>query len=324
MFHSIRSRSVLVMAVTAALVCSVAQPSAASRAYRAFSRASYWNNPLPKRAPVAADSRAMIRFLIRRNTPNYITLSGATPDGQWGTPVYWGTSSDPAYDVHSNCQADVPPEFGTIRIPAGAQADPTSDSSMTVYNRESGKVFGMWHARYDAAAATWTSCGGSVYYLRSNGLAGELRQSNNRNNVGHRGFPPPVWAIRLDEIQAGEIRHVIKISVDETKCDHVFPAVGDECGTMNRYAPPEGTRIRIRRGVDIAKLRLSPAALIVARALQRYGAVIGDQSGHGAAVKVENTVAEGRGDLWAGVLGKDSLRGIPLRLFEVIKLGYGR
>jgi hypothetical protein len=324
MFDSIRSRSVVVIAVAAALLCALAQPGAASRAYRAFSRDSYWNDPLPKRAPVAARSRAMIRFLIRRNTPNYITLSGATSDGQWGTPIYWGTSNDPVYDVHTNCQAAVPPEFGTIRIPAGAQADPTSDSSMIVYNRETRKVFGMWHARYDASTATWTSCGGSVYYLRSNGLAGDLRQSNNRHNVGHRGFPPAVWAIRQDEIQAGEIRHVLKMSVDETKCDHVFPAVGDECGTRHRFAPPEGTRIRVRPGVDLAKLRLSPAALIVARALQRYGAVIADQSGHGAAVKVENTVAEGRGDLWTGVLVKDALRDIPLRLFEVIKLGYGR
>jgi hypothetical protein len=318
-----RSRYVLSIALTAAVVCTVPAPSAASPVYRAF-RQSYWNRPLPKRAPISADSHAMIRYLIESNIPDYVHLSGATSDGMWGMPIYWGTSADPTYDVRTNCETSVPREFGAIEIPAGAQPDPTSDSAMTVYNRGRHKVFGLWHARYDATQGTWTSCGGTVYYLRSNGLDGDLAQSDNRHNVGHRGFPPPTWGIRLDEIQAGEIRHVLKIQVDVTKCAHVFPAVGDECGTSDPYAPPEGTRIRIRPGVDLTKLQLSRPALVVARALQVYGAVIGDQSGGQASIKLENTVAEGRGYLWNGVLNTDSLSRIPLRYFQVIKLGYGR
>jgi len=34
-------------------------------------------------------------------------------------------------------------------------------------------------------------------------------------------------------------------------------------------------------------------------------------------------VAEGRGNLWLGVMTRDSLSNIPLQDFEVIKLGYG-
>jgi hypothetical protein len=40
-------------------------------------------------------------------------------------------------------------------------------------------------------------------------------------------------------------------------------------------------------------------------------------------IKVENTVAEGRGWLWKGVLSSAALSKIPLSSFEVVKLGYG-
>ena len=58
--------------------------------------------------------------------------------------------------------------------------------------------------------------------------------------------------------------------------------------------------------MDLSKLGLSPAALTVARALQAYGAVIGDQSGASVELKVENVVARDgyingdRSPLWSG------------------------
>jgi hypothetical protein len=115
----------------------------------------------------------------------------------------------------------------------------------------------------------------------------------------------------------------MKISVPRTKCAHVFPMIGDECGTTAQYAPPEGTRIRIKPEIKLYELGLSPAALAVARGLKRYGAVIGDQSGASVKVKVENTVAEGRGWQWHGILGGNSLSLVPLQDFEVLQPGYG-
>jgi hypothetical protein len=98
---------------------------------------------------------------------------------------------------------------------------------------------------------------------------------------------------------------------------------GDECGTYAASAPPEGTIIRIKQSIDLTSLGLSGPALVIARALQTYGAVISDQSGASAEVKVENTVAEGRGWLWNGTLSSSSLSKLPLDDYEVVKLGYG-
>jgi hypothetical protein len=136
--------------------------------------------------------------------------------------------------------------------------------------------------------------------------------------------PGAEFAVRYDEIQAGEIDHVLKIAVNTTKCEHYFPMVRDECGTTDQYAPPEGTRIRLKLSIDLSKYGLSPAALTIATALQKYGAVIGDQSSGPVNLKVENTVAEGKGQLWSGQLSKEDLSAFTLDDFEVIELGYGQ
>jgi hypothetical protein len=290
--------------------------------YRAFAQSSYWNTPLAADAPIDPRSDAIISFLIRDNAPNFVQLNGVDRSGDWANPIYWSGTGTPTYAIENSCDAPQPPEFRHVRIPVDARPDPTSDAAMTVYDLQRGRVYAMWHTRHHAASHTWSACGGTVFYLESNGIDGRLPQSDEPRNFGHRGVPPPVFAVRWDEVQIGRIDHVLKIAVNTTACSHVFPMVGDECGTTDPNAPPEGTRIRIKRSVDLASLGLTPAALVVARALQQYGAVIGDQSSKRVNLKVENTVAEGRGWLWKGLLNEHSLAAIPLADYEVLRLGF--
>lgn len=307
--------------LTGTLLMGVAPGASAAAVYRPFTRSSFWNAPLPRNAPRDTDSRAMIRWLLQNNSSNYIRLGGAGSTGEWGLPIYWPRRHAHAYDVRNNCSLRQPEEFNRMRIPRGAGSDPTGDAAMVVYDRAKGLVYGLWHA-HKSTNGSWSSCGGTVFYLHSNGLDGSLRASNERRNRGHRGVPPSAWGVRHAEIKAGEIRHVLKISVNTTRCRHIFPMVADTCGTGGTYAPPEGTRIRIKPSVDLSQLHLSRAARIVATALQRYGAVIADQSGGPVTMKLENTVAERRGWLWRGVLDAKSLEKIPLGSFEVIAAGY--
>jgi hypothetical protein len=290
--------------------------------YRAFSSSSYWNTPLPEDAPRDPDSKKIISFIKEHSTTDFIRFAGAFSSGRWGNPIYWSDEDDPIYAIRNSCHYRQPPEFDAVRIPDGARPDPTPDSAMTIYDQSQGLVFGLHWAEYEESTGTWSACGGTVYYLDSNGLHGQLRRSDESRNTGHRGVPPPTYAVRYDEIQDGAINHVLKIAVPITKCAHVFPMVGDECGIRGANAPPEGARIRIKPSVDLSSLGLSAEALVVARALQTYGAVIGDQSGGPVSLKLENTVAEGRGHLWEGLLPPDALSPITLDDFEVIRLGY--
>jgi hypothetical protein len=302
---------------------AIGEDLTATAPYRAFSASSYWNTPLPVNAPIDAHSSEMIAWLKGDNAANYVRLAGAGSTGEWGRPIYWAQSTDPTYRVAAT-GFSLPPEFGTLHIPSGARPDPSSDSELTVYDLDRGYVVSLWRAAYNATRSTWSAGGGEVHYLASNGLDGSLRESDDRRNRGHRGVPAAVTGVRWDEYRAGVIPHVLELFVNTTRCQHVFPMVGDECGTTATYAPPEGTRVRIRASVDLSRLNLSPAARIIATALQTYGAVIGDQSGASVECKIENTVAEGRGQLWSGVLTTTSLSAIPLDDFEVISLGYGQ
>jgi hypothetical protein len=289
--------------------------------FRAFTATGYWNTPLPGNAPTARHSPDIIAFLKKDNTTNYIRLAGTGSTGEWGDPIFWAGPGDSAYSVRGS---SLPSEFQSLRIPAAAQADPTSDAQMTVYDLTAGYVASLNQASYDEATDTWSASGGALAYLSSNGLdrTWSTFPDHDPFNRGHRGVPAPMYGVRLDEVQAGSIDHVLKIAVDTTKCAHVFPMTGDECGTTARFAPPEGARIRIKASVDLGAYHLTPAALVIARAMQNYGAVIGDQGGT-VTLKVENTVAEGQGQLWAGKLSANSLSAIPLDDFEVVKLGYG-
>jgi len=288
-------------------------------------------------------SAGIINFLGATNTLDYISLAGATANGTWGRPIYWAEDGDPTYGVRSpqpaetecGCAQQLPAEFARLRIPRGAQPDidadtglVSRDAAMTVFDLEKGYVVELFEARHDPGANTWSAAGGSVYYLASNGLEKTWDQFSDTDprNRGHRGVPASVMAIRFDEIQAGAIDHVLELFVNQTRRSAaVFPLVQGEDkpkSSDHPYAPPEGTRIRIKASVNLDALPLSPAARVIAESLQNYGAVIGDMSGGPASIKLEHTLAEGRGHLWAGVLAADALESIPLHAFEVIELGY--
>lgn len=304
------------------VLLSPSAPATAEGPYRAFPETSFWNKVVPAAAPVHPNSAKIISFLKEDNLFGYVHLSGTDATGRWGQPVYWAGNGDPEYEITSTRYKPLPPEFSSLRIPRGAKPDPTPDAEMTVYDLERGYVAGLYRAVYDSATDTWTVGGGDIFYLDSNGLHGALPQGDPRNAGHHRGLPPPSYAVRFDEIQAGAVDHVLKIGVNTTKAEAVFPMIGHENGTTHPYAPPEGARIRIKPTVDLSKLDLSPAALVIATALQRYGAIIGDQTGGPIELKTQNTIAEGRGHLWEGVVHADSLAAIPLDLYEILEFGY--
>jgi len=79
----------------------------------------------------------------------------------------------------------------------------------------------------------------------------------------------------------------------------------------------EGERIAIDPAVDLTTRGLSPAGLVVARTLQRYGCYIGDNAGRESTLKAEqDTTAR---PVWKGRLGQDSLAGLRWDDFVVLR-----
>jgi hypothetical protein len=298
--------------------------TSAERVKRAFEATSWWNTPLPDSAPRDPAAGRILHYL--RTAPESgrgcLTLAGAGAS-HWGTPSYWAKPKDPSYDVEGLRQPI--PELRHLRIPLSARPAANNDSAMSIYDLQKGYVVALTGADYDVATDTWHAAGATVTYLDSNGLNVLTGRSDDPRNVGsHRGNNGATMAVSWDQVQAGAIRHVLKVaSGPEVSSRHVFPMVGSDGAYHghNPAVPPQGLRLRIKASVDLNDLDLSPEALVIARALQRYGFYIGD-SGGTTALKLENTRAEGRGQLWD--IDADALCGLPFtsRYWDVVSEGY--
>lgn len=287
------------------------QLTLASAGYvRPFKATSWWNTPLGA-APIDPYSRAYIRDSQKMaHTQNYLKLVL----GDWGMPFYRALRSDPLYRINPSNGPTV-----TVHIPAHARQQPTSDASLTVVDPATHKAVGLSGARYDAGGHRWTATGASRYWLWSAGIEESLRGGTNGNR-GHRGIPSPMQVVTKGEVLSGAINHRLALywwetaSSTPTGRDAYFPMSNSESGKNGIV--PEGIVLRIKRSVDLKAKHLSPAALVVARALQKYGAVVGDNSGSGNNLKLQSNAD------WTRLLNKDSLRSIPWSDYVFVRGGY--
>jgi hypothetical protein len=295
------------------------------RAFRAFRWNSWWNTPVSQDAPTHPHATEILDYLrtAEESGPGCLTLAGAGSN-RWGHPIYWAKRSDPEYDV-TGVNGDRPDELDSLRIPLGAEPADNSDGHMSIYDRARGYVVALTDGEYDEDSDTWTASGATVTYLRSNGLhVGTGRSDEPRNRGSHRGNNGATMAVPWAAVQAGEIRHVLKVaSGPEVSNRFVFPMVGSD-GEYDGTAaevPPQGLRFRIKPDLDLRELIRDDEALVIAEALQRYGFYIGD-SGGTTALKLEDTVAQGRGQLWG--LEGDALCALPFtdEYWDVLVPGY--
>ncbi|WP_151084739.1 hypothetical protein [Nocardioides cynanchi] len=317
-----RLRAILLTLATGSLIAGVATlpptvqaavhhtpPGAAaatpSTGTRPFKPGSYWNTKLGN-APLDAHSSAWINDAEAHSGTHLTLVLGA-----WGMPVYRSSASDPLVQISSGGH--------TVRfhIPAGARPMAANDAALTVIDPTTNQVVGLFGAH--VSGGKWSVSGLSRYRYSSKGIAGGL-PGGIKANFGHRGIPASVPAVTLAEIRRGRIRHRLEIYWHETAsrtpegASAYFPMTGSESGKTG--VVPEGAVIRIKPGLNLDALRLSPAAKVIARALQKYGAVVGDNAGSGNSLKLQGNAN------WSGVLNKDSLKSIPWSDFVFVKGGF--
>jgi hypothetical protein len=293
------------------LLCSRITRAGVDLPFRAFNDKSEWNKPIPADAPIDPDSGKFVEH-IKGFNPKIQGLKLSID--KWAEPFYWAKEGDPWYEI-----AGFP--VPRVRIPKGAVPATNSDSEMTIFDLEKGWVIKFWRASFDGKA--WHTSSKTWYALASNGLEGRLPESDEKRNTGHRGYPPALHGVRWDEVKGGILRHTLKVGLDKTGESHVYPGCGHE---KNRGGIiPEGAIFRIKPSVDLASRGLKSNALVIARAIQTYGVVVGDTGNTPMALKMEALEKEGRPERWSQLgIETDSLAVIRFDDFECIKLGYHR
>jgi hypothetical protein len=246
----------------------------------------------------------------------------------WGTAYAMGQASDPIWKLVGPVNSKVADQLKNkgFHAPAtfGKQITGTSDSPFCVIDRAFGiTVFGT-KASYKSGN-TITVGTGACFWHSSNGLDGRNPKSNNKQNWSSRGRISEALVIRRDLIDYGianntDLGHVLHLFMTETKTADGFchPLSGCESGKNGFGA--EGERLVIRPTVNLDSRGMSKAGLVIAKTLQNYGCIIGDNAGGQSTLKAE--VESAANKVWNGLIKQDELKGITWADFACVKKGW--
>jgi hypothetical protein len=266
-----------------------------------YSADAWVRTPLPAGVPVDSDSAAGIAFINARDPHPYPYIRGISDS--WGMPFAVSTCADPVWTLVGTVQAanaflktegfHAPADFAD-------RLTGTSDSPMTVIDTcgvpsmPLGLAVWGYGAARGTASLTIRVTAGSAFDIRSNGLDGRNPESTNPLNRGPRGNIVGDSLIRNAAVQEGltganggtlGYRPEMFWWETNTADGHVFPLVKHEKGKSGWG--PVGIIIRVKPSW-VAPSGCTGPALVIARTLQVYGAVIGDNAGKGGSgIKAE-------------------------------------
>jgi hypothetical protein len=296
--------------------------------WRPFNAQSPWNSLIPANPALAPDSTTLVSDL--RTSSQYGTNLDVNI-ARFSIPLYYATPSTPLVDVLAelgglgfsgsngeNAHAQVP-------IPAGATPDPESDHHLLIVDRAKNLEWGMWNTVN--TNGKWTCSLGATADLSGDGLR-PYKPNNPTWYTSHGaracGFPLIAGLIRTEEIDAGRIEHALVIAYPHIRAGlYMSPAstaqsrIGDDA--IKTRGIPCGGRIQLDPSLNLDSLGLSRAGRIIAEALQRYGAYVGDYSG---AISLYAENAPAAQAHWQGVLDTYVFSNkLDLSKFRVLQYG---
>lgn len=210
---------------------------------------------------------------------DYVNAIGANtqlhPD--FGT-VYDGGPIGIPYTVVPTSQPLVPVSFdepdesepGPYPIPPDAPIEYGSDHHVLVVQSGNCKLYEIGSAEKQANGS-WTAFSGAVWDLNSNALRPETWTS-----ADAAGLPMLPLLVRYDEVQSGQINHVVRFSASITQRAYVWPGRHYASSNTQLNRPPMGQRFRLKASVNVEAMQISTEAKVIFRALQQYGMMLSD------------------------------------------------
>jgi hypothetical protein len=191
--------------------------------------------------------------------------------------------SNPAYGIPYTVvgphQRKVPIHFneygeesnpGPYPVPPNAPvegAGEEGDQHVLVLQRGACKLYELYHAKRDSSG--WEAGSGAVFNLRSNALRPEGFTS-----ADAAGLPIFPLLARYPEVHAGQIDHALRVTVEQTQRGYIHPATHYASESTDPNLPPMGLRLRLNASFPLAGYH--GQALIILRALKRYGLIVAD------------------------------------------------
>ena len=288
------------------------------RAIGAPSAAGTSHAPHEGDCPVLPASNPLNRDIshapVDPNSARYIASIGADIHlhADFGTPPSYGIP----YAVVGPRQRKVPIHFseyggesdpGPYPVPAGAPvegAGEAGDRHVLVLQTGVCKLYELYNARRRGMG--WEAGSGAVFDLRSNALRPEGWTS-----ADAAGLPIFPLLARDPEVRAGRIDHALRVTVERTQRAYIHPATHFASASSDPSLPPMGLRLRLKASYPLAGYH--GQALVILRALKRYGLIVAD---NGSSWYITGAPSPRWNDEDLGQLGR-----VPGSAFEAVKTG---
>jgi hypothetical protein len=193
-----------------------------------------------------------------------------------------------------------------VKVEGGTAQDCDGDCHVLVVQQGACMLYEGYACSYDGG---WR-CGGEATWDLSRDSYGQREEG--WTSADAAGLAITAGLVRYDEVQAGEMRHAIRFTVECTRGSHVRPAshhaVPGGCDPDDPNAPPMGLRVRLRADYDLSSL--SAPARVVARAMQTYGMILADNG--------SNFYFQGDDNPGWTEAEVEPLKTIPASAFEVV------
>jgi hypothetical protein len=262
-----------------------------------FPKNNIWNTPVDT-LPVHPNSAKYVEFgaggLDRNLHPDFGMPFAIVPKDQRLVPITFiegAANSDP----------------GPYPIPPNVPVEKGSDAHALVLQQGACKLWEVLDLK-TKPDGSYTGYSGAVFDLKSNAL-----RPDGWTSADAAGAAILPGLVRYDEIQAGEIRHAVRVTVPKTRREYVWPARHFASRSDDENLPAMGQRFRLKASFDISGFH--PDVQILLRALKKYGMVLSD---NGAAWYLTGADdARWNQEIWAQI---KSIKGPQLEAVDVSSL----
>jgi hypothetical protein len=228
-----------------------------------FPASNPWNRDV-SRAPVSARSRQYIHGFNRFGRTH---LYAAFGHGIYGIDYSVVPANQPLVPIRFVAEPRVS-DPGPYPVPTNPKIEHGPDHHVLFVQQGTCRLYELYRAQ--PGPGRWLADAGAVFDLRSNRLRPEGWTS-----ADAAGLPILPGLVRYDEVAAGAINHTLRVTAAMTARGWVYPArhYGASAGSAPDL-PPMGLRMRLRRSFSLRGFH--GQALVILRALKRYGMMVAD------------------------------------------------
>lgn len=235
-----------------------------------FLTTSEWNQDISA-APVDSNSGAIITAIGANVSVHADFGSGLYNGGKIGIPYVVVSGTQPLLPVTFSAYGSES-DPGPMPVPATGpiEGDPnpgTGDRHVLVLNKDNCFLYELYSSY--PGSGSWSAGSAAVWDMTMN-----QQRPYGWTSADAAGLPIFPGLIRYDEVAAGNIKHAIRFTLQQSRAAFVAPASHWASSSANTNLAPMGMRVRLKSGFNIAGY--SAANQVILKAMKQYGMIMAD------------------------------------------------